>query len=179
MHTLILGMTESGKTCLAKMLASQLAQTKQVVIYDPILDPRWGKHPNIQKFDESEGFNCFLRSNRSSYVFLDEAGEFFENGHDLEYSWLGTRSRHWGHSVFFIAQRAMQIPKLIRAQCNHLYLFTSPVTDGKILAEEFNQPTLLECNRLPQLQCYSCSRYSKAQRLVVVPYKEVRKMNVD
>ncbi len=175
MHVLIVGMTESGKTTLAKILASKLHAAKhKVVVYDPVYDPDWKcteRFRDVSKFDE------YLQANREVFAFVDEGGEVFADGNDTTYSWWATRSRHYGHSFVFLAQRTIQIPKTMRDQCSRLHLFTSSVSDGKILAEEWNNPELIRCNQLPRMQFYSVSRYQSCELLQIRNFKDVSRVN--
>jgi energy-coupling factor transporter ATP-binding protein EcfA2 len=170
MHTLILGMTESGKSTLAKMLAQTLQKSgKTVVVLDPLSD-RWAaKHV----FDTPAELSEFMSKNRACHVFIDESGQVFDEGRNSEFAWIVTRSRHLGHSVYLIGQRAIQIPKTMRDQTSKLYLFTSSVSDGKILADEFNRPELARCASLPQFQFFEVSRFGKAEKRIVRPGKGV------
>lgn len=172
MHSMIIGMTESGKSTLGKILALQLLSNgKQVIVLDPIFDPEWKA---TYKTDDIDELVAYLKRVRSCYVFIDESGSYFNEGNDNSYSWLSTRSRHYGHSVTFLAQRAIQIPKTMRDQCSRLFLFTSSQSDGKIHSEEWNKPELEQCNKLKQLEFFHCDRYTVFQRMYVHNYKEVR-----
>jgi hypothetical protein len=164
---MILGMSESGKSVLAKCLVRRLRKAnRKVVIYDPLLQRDWGTEP----YDDSETVNAIMLEERKLHVFIDECGEVFRDyDSQREYAWWATRSRHYGHSVYFIAQRAVQIPRTMRDQCSRLYLFTSSATDGKIHADEWNSSLLESCNRIPQLCCYKVSRFSPPQKLRVIP----------
>ncbi len=171
MHSEIIGMTESGKTCLAMIIAKRLKSMKKtVVVLDPMHNPRWECDFRTSDADE---LNDFLEENRSCYVFVDECGKLFNNGNDLTHDWMATRSRHYGHSFHFIAQRAMQIPRTMRDQCNRLFLFTSSASDGAILADEWNKPEIRECNILPQYHFLRCSKFDDSERLVIVNHTEI------
>jgi len=171
MHSLIIGQTESGKSCFSKILANQYkAAGKKVAVLDPICDPDWRAD---FRTDSVELLKQYLNQNRSVYVFIDESGEVFNEGNDTSYSWLATRSRHYGHSVHFLAQRAIQIPKTMRDQCSRLFLFTSSKSDGKIHSEEWNKDELINCNTLPKLHFYMTDRFSEVKTLKIVDYKKV------
>ena len=171
MHSLIIGQTESGKSTLAKVFASKLTNSgKKVAVLDPLFDPDWKCN---YRTDDINEMTQYLKVNRSVYVFVDESGAYFNDGNDTTYSWLATRSRHYGHSVFFIAQRAIQIPKTMRDQCSRLYLFTSSRSDGKIHSEEWNKDVLETCNTLPKLKFFQCDRYNLCEVLTIKDYKEI------
>jgi hypothetical protein len=172
MHSLIIGMTESGKTTLAKLLAqSYIAKGHKVAVLDPVHDPDWGKKAFVT--NDVDELKAYLYSNRSVYVFVDESGAIFNEGNSLDNAWLATRSRHFGHSVHFLAQRAIQIPKTMRDQTSRLYLFTSSASDGKLHSEEWNQPELAKCNTLPRMHFYIADRFSAVRKAKIVDYKKV------
>lgn len=172
MHSLIIGMTESGKTCLALILAKQLrSKGKKVAVLDPLHNPDWDC--DFRTTDPVD-LQDYLASERSVYVFIDEGGKVFNNGNDLTFAEFATTSRHYGHSVHFMAQRAMQIPKTMRDQCSRLFLFTSSASDGIIHADEWNKDVLRQCNTLPRFHFWHVDRYHLQQRLEVVNYTELR-----
>lgn len=160
-HSLIFGMTESGKTTLAKQLAAQFkAQGVGVLVLDPINDPGW--QCDFRTADNEQFLQYFWNSRRCA-VFIDESGEAVGKYDSLMIK-TATRGRHWGHSLFYISQRGAQIAKTVRDQCRHLFLFTVSVADSKILANEFNQPELLEANKLLQGHYFHASRFGQLER---------------
>lgn len=171
MHSLIIGMTESGKTTLAKIIANQLSsQGKSVAVLDPVYDSAWPE--KAFKADNPADFSQYLREHRSVYAFVDESGSVFNEGNDNSYQWFATTSRHYGHSAVFIAQRAIQVPKTMRDQCSRLFLFTSSRSDGKIHADEWNKPSLEECNALPQFHFYKVDRYSTGESCILMAIRD-------
>lgn len=175
MHSLFLGMTECGKSCLAKSIVDQLVKAgKKVVVYDPMRSKDWSTQPEkVQLFDDMELFVEYLTKETNVFGFVDESGEAFDEGHERAYFWLATRSRHLGHSITFIAQRLVQIPRTMRDQCGQICLFTSSAKDGKEHAEEWNKKELESCNTLKQFEFFRCGRYTPLQRLKIVDFKKV------
>ena len=160
-HGLILGMVESGKTTLAKRIAANLkARGRGVIVLDPLTDPEW--KADLVFTDLMEFLDIAKRS-RSCFLFIDEAGVNCGQW-DTESLWLATQSRHWGHSAFFISQRAQQISKTIREQCRFLYLFACSRSDSKILADEWNRPELEQANTLNQGEYYYAPRFGDIKR---------------
>lgn len=76
-----------------------------------------------------------LKLNRDCDVFVDEGGETLQR--DDAYQFLATRSRHYGHRVFFIAQRATQLAPIIRKNCTGFYCFRQCGSDCKLLGDDF------------------------------------------
>ena len=174
MHSLIVGMTESGKSTLAKLLCKQLkAQGKTVAVLDPIYDPDWKVDFRCSTPEE---LSEYLENHRTAYVFVDECGQVFNDGNDTTYQWFATRSRHWGHSVIFLAQRGIQVPKTMRDQCSRLYLFTSSVDDGKLAAIEWNKPLLATCNTLPAFDFFMASKFGLCEQMRIVGFKDIQRV---
>lgn len=159
MHSIYLGQTESGKTAFARIMARGLCRSKNVSVFDPMF-ATWDADYQTARAKE---FDSHLLNSRSVFAFVDESGSVFGEGRDLTYAWWATRSRHWGHSVSFLGQRAQQIPRSMRDQASKIYLFTSSAEDGALLAVEWNQPIFRTCNTLPQLHFWAASRFTKAE----------------
>lgn len=155
-HSLILGQTESGKTTLAKQFAGFFRQqSRMVLVLDPMNDPNWPA--DFRTADPAKFMEVFF-ANKEAYVFIDESGKAIGK-YDTEMEQLATIGRHWGHSCFFLSQRGAQINTTVRAQCRHLFLFTSSSADCKVLANEFNAPELLQATALPQGSYYHKARF--------------------
>ena len=152
MHCLLLGMTESGKTSLAKQLIIAFqAKGIHCISLDPLGDPSFGA--DFVTADPGE-FARIWKSSRSCACFIDEAGTVGKfSGHIRE---AATKGRHWGHHFYFMSQKATQIEPLVRDQCGGLFLFRSGMQSRKTLAEEFDAPQLLE--PLEMLQYHHCTR---------------------
>ena len=143
-----------------------------MAVFDPVGSPSdWG---SAKVFDDPGKFNQYATQQTEHHLFIDEAGSLFDEGNDTQYNWIATRSRHWGHSVYFMAQRMVQIPKTVRDQCLKLYLFTSSSKDGTGHAEEWNQDILKQCNTLPRLHFYALGRYNPAVLYRVEKFKDIR-----
>jgi len=152
MHSLILGMTESGKTALAKKLVKEFkAKGIYCISLDPLSDPSWGCDFITNDPDK---FSQVWKSSRGCAVFIDEAGTVGKFSETINEA--ATKGRHWGHSFFFLSQRATQIEPLVRDQCGALFLFRSGLQSRKTLAEEFDAPQLLES--VEMLEFHHCTR---------------------
>jgi hypothetical protein len=160
-HVSILGMTESGKTSLAKRMAAQY-QTRgvKVIILDPLHDPGW---PADFRTADAARFLQTVKSSRSCAVFIDESGDFVGR-YDAEMTWLGTRARHYGHNCHFISQRAQLISTTVRNQCSYLACFNLSSSDGKLLADEWNRAELKNCNTLKKGEYYWCGRFGDIEK---------------
>lgn len=154
-HSLILGMTESGKTTLAKKVAAEYKrQGIGVLVLDPLCDPEWDA--DYQTSDPDEFLDTIWDS-RQCAVFIDEAGES-AGRYDKAMIQTATKGRHWGHNMHYLSQRGALISTTIRGQCSQLFLFLSGKNDGKIHAEEWAFDELKECTKLKRGEFMHCSR---------------------
>lgn len=160
-HSLIIGMTESGKTTLAKQLAKVLASRgESIIVLDPLNSPDWSA--GFQTADADKFLEVFW-ANRSCHAFIDEAGDVVGQYDDLMRR-TATKGRHWGHSCYYIAQRGQLLNTTVRAQCRHLFLFAMPLDDCKALAKDFNKPELLQANSLAQGEYFHVTRFGAVER---------------
>lgn len=144
MHVLILGITETGKTTLAFRLAQAYrAQGINVLVLDPDKRKDWGA---TFITDDQEEFLRIAKLNTSCALFIDESG-ITMGRYCGPMEWLATNSRKFGHKAHFIAQRASQLPPIVRTQCTTIFLFKQSLMDSKILAAEFVADDLKQsCN---------------------------------
>lgn len=155
-HTLILGMTESGKTALAKKLAEKYKEAGiNVIVLDPLTDPSW--NADYQTSDPDEFLQVFWQS-RKCAVFIDEAGES-AGRYDNAMIKTATKGRHWGHNVHYISQRGSMISPTIRGQCSKLFLFNTGLKDAKVHAEEWGKEELKNANQLKRGEFYHCDKF--------------------
>ena len=160
-HSLILGMTESGKTTLAKSLAKHYkANGVGVLVLDPMADPDW--ECDFKTADADEFLDTFWNS-RSCAVFIDEAGDAVGR-FDTVMQRTATKGRHWGHNCHYITQRGAQLATTVRDQCSHLFLFTSSLNDSKIHSNEWNQPEILEARNLAKGNYFHATRFGQLER---------------
>ena len=157
-HSMILGMTESGKTTLAKQLATgYMAAGVVVLLLDPLNDPEFPA--DYRTTDPTEFLDTFWAS-RSCAVFIDEAGDSVGKFDTLMQK-TATRGRHWGHNVHYITQRGTQLSKTVRDQCSNLFLFTTSLSDAKVHADEWNQQEIKAANSLKQGDYYHVTRFGQ------------------
>lgn len=160
-HSLILGMTESGKSTLGKGLSRiVMAKGFHSIVLDPMNDPSWPASFRTSRVDE------FLRvfwASRQCFAFIDEAGESVGRFDDLMIK-TATKGRHWGHSCFYLSQRGAQLSRTVRDQCSHLFLFTTALDDCKIHSNEWNKAELREAHTLPQGHYFHATRFGLLER---------------
>ena len=141
MHTLIAGVTESGKTTLARSIARELAKRKQnVIVLDPVgTKTKGGGWPeSAVVFEESTEFWKYIHRDDvgHSHVFIDEAGDEF-NLSKRENFWLLTRGRHYGLFVYLICQRPKMVAPSVRGQCSRGYMFRLAWEDANEMSRDF------------------------------------------
>ena len=162
-HVLIIGMTESGKTSLAKLL-NGMYRKKGVssIVLDPINDPGWEPGEECYVTRKQNEFLRVVKQSRSCNVFIDEAGESVGQ-YQTEMHWLGTRARHYGHSAHFICQRVIQVATTVRDQCSTLYLFNVSKKDSHILADDWNREELKAANTLGKGEFFIVRKFKPIQ----------------
>lgn len=161
MHSFINGVTASGKTHLAKSLAqTYLDADFGVLVLDPLNDPGW---PCSRKFTDRDAFIALARKATGCVLFVDEAGITIGQYPPVEVEWLATQARHWGHRVYFVCQRAVQVKRTIRDQCSELYLFNVGRKDAEEWSENFNDDALRAAHTLPQYTFVHKRRFAPAE----------------
>ncbi|AUR85723.1 P-loop containing nucleoside triphosphate hydrolase [Vibrio phage 1.080.O._10N.286.48.A4] len=169
-HSAIVGMTESGKSSLARKMAVELQKSGiQIIVFDPLGDPEWSNCLDLNNAFITDNENEFLNvywNSKNCAVFFDEAGDYATN-HNKPMIRTATKGRHWGHSNFYIAQRGNLLARTIRDQCANLFMFTSSKDDAKIYSTEFNDIELLNVPDLPQGTYYTCGRFIKAEKYIL------------
>lgn len=141
MHALICGVTQSGKTTLAHAMAHELANAGlRIIVYDPVgTETLRGKWPDnsVMFSDEQEFFEYLARDDvNNAHVFIDEAGDVF-TAQKRENLWLLTRGRHFGFSVYMIAQRPKMILPSARSMAGICYMFRLAADDQRELGRDF------------------------------------------
>jgi hypothetical protein len=157
-HSLIFGMTESGKTSLAKyeLIPRYQANNIKVLVLDPMNDPGWNADFQTDNVDE---FLKVYWASRQCAVFIDEAGESVGR-FDSAMITTATKGRHWGHKNHYLSQRGAMLSKTVRDQCSDIFLFTTSLDDCKVHANEWNAPELKEANSLAQLEYFHTGRFT-------------------
>jgi hypothetical protein len=146
-HSLIVGMTNTGKTTLAIKIAQESkARGWPIIVLDPTFDPRWDFADYTT--DNKNDFLYAYYNSRECRVFIDESVETASNS-DKEIITTATRGRHYGHQNFYIGQRAKMVARNIRTQCYQVFAFRQTPEESKLLYQDFGHEILLECSKLP------------------------------
>lgn len=141
MHSLICGVTQSGKTTLAHTLARAATDIGQnAIVFDPVgTRTAAGSWPNSAVIfeNEDEFFAYLMRPDvRHAHVFIDESADLF-NVSRRENLWLPTRGRHFGFFLYLICQRPKMIAPTVRNQCGQAYIFRLAHDDLKEIGKDY------------------------------------------
>lgn len=145
-HSIILGITESGKTTLGIMLAKAVKKAgNKVAVLTPLKYEfkRWQFADFIT--DDPEEFLQYAKKNTNYYLFVDE-GATSINKYDEAMNWLTTTARHFGHATTIIAHRYVQLNSTLRSQASKIYLFAVSLDDLKEIGTEWRQTELSHTN---------------------------------
>jgi hypothetical protein len=123
-HTGYYGITQSGKTTIARAVSRSLAKSKhQIVVYDPVgTMTHGGDWPeNAIVYDDREKFLRDVANMQHAQLFIDEADEIFSH-EQKENFWIMSRGRHRGLYTHLITQRPNRVHPTARSQCTRAYL---------------------------------------------------------
>jgi hypothetical protein len=146
MHTLICGVTESGKTTLAHKLADFDDRDKRrIIVFDPVLtETAFGEWPSrAEIFTDEQKFTRYLvkQAGADTCVYIDEGGDIFSHSQP-ENRWILTRGRHLGYSVTLICQRPKLVSPSVRHQTSRLFLFRLAESDLQAIAADYGHSKL-------------------------------------
>lgn len=144
-HSLICGITQSGKTTLARYIARYLVKKKQrVIVFDPTADTKTlgGDWNTTEVFTDPGEFLEFVEDPKNitpdnpAHIFIDESDEIFSHS-QIENRWILKKGRHYGMAVYLITQRPNLIMPTARNQCTTCYMFRLTVTDSKLVLADY------------------------------------------
>ncbi len=95
-------------------------------------------------------------ANSKCLLIVDEAGDAIgraARSDQAHRTTLATRSRHRGHSVVFIAQRAAMISPTVQRQCQHAWIFRQHIDDLRSLAKLLTNNAVLKAADLARGSC--------------------------
>ena len=153
-RVLIIGVSESGKTELAK----RLIKGAQIPVF--IRDPVGASWPREDaRFETSDELRMLLdkQNKRPCIVVVDEAADFFSVG-QRENHWIFTRGRHDAMLPIAIGQRIKMMAPNVREQATDLYVFESSIEACAILAEAYNMEELNNACDLKQGEFFHVRR---------------------
>lgn len=148
MHSAFVGMSRSGKTTLAQIVAAGLVKRgRRVGVFDPLLDPRWKATGAEVTADPFELLHT-CKTSIGGHWFWEEWGPYLKNHPAAEvrkllpaFAWLGTSSRQLGHTQWFIAHSWQDLLH-VRGQLDSVYAFAQGNKSAALMAEDFARPEL-------------------------------------
>lgn len=161
-HNLIVGMTGSGKTTLLKKEIIPRFKTAGIksAVLDPIGDPSF--KADYQTKSSSE-FLKFAYREKGYILIVDESGQAIGKYNAAMHS-LATTVRHKGNFSFFAVHSVTGLPPIVRGQCANIFLFSCSRGNFKIIADEWDQPTLLDLPKLDAGEFYFVPKFGKIVR---------------
>jgi len=142
-HTLILGMSQSGKSTLAKIMACEsIKRGRTVVVLDPIYDAEWSRIGCVV-FYSTEKFNRYIKDpdNREMTVIVDEVGLAIARNKAMNH--ITTSARHRGHVTIVIGHERTDLSPVMRNNCGTLCLFVLSRESREMLAREWDCDAIL------------------------------------
>lgn len=169
MHTLVVGITGSGKSRLAKehIIPGWHRRGYAVLVLDPLAQPWPGAY---RQTDDPMRFLDWMQRGERCIGIVDECSTSLRGDANLERQtrWLATQSRNRGHKVYFLGQRVLQMQPDVRNNCSEAFVFMQTPADARWFAEQWNLPAIeADAPRLPLGVCLRCSPFSDVTRLRV------------
>lgn len=142
MHSAYYGVSMSGKTTLARLLARQLAEKGHAgAVYDPTLTGTLGGGwpQNWPVFTDPDDFLDFIESDKCKgpiHLFIDEADELF--AHEMKWNnWIAKKGRHFGYFLHVLSQRPKMIAPTVRSQLHRCYMFRLACEDANEIGRDY------------------------------------------
>ncbi len=140
-HTLYTGVTQSGKTTMARLIARQALKAKRrVIVYDPLGTPtaggEWGEKAEI--YEDMEAFLsvAYDPETVNATLFIDEAHHIFNHA-DKSHLWLLTQGRHYGMELHLITQRPTKVHPDARTNCGRCFMFRLAHDDSRAIGLDY------------------------------------------
>ena len=139
-HGAIFGITQSGKSFLAKRMIQGLnSKGKRCVVYDPFLT-RWDGAKEVT--DDWQRLIALVSHVPSLRVFIDEIGQLpKDRWEDLRT--LYSCARHAQHYITVIGQRGEQVPPIVRENADYIWLFRQGERGARFWADAKGDESLM------------------------------------
>lgn len=161
-HNLMIGMTGCGKTTLLKkhIIPRFKAAGIKSAVLDPLGDPSF--NADYQTKSSSE-FLKFAYREKGYILIIDESGQAIGK-YNAPMNALATNVRHKGNFSFFATHSVTSLPPIVRGQCANVYLFQCSRKNFELVADDFDQPTILKLPKLDVGEFYFVPRFGKVVR---------------
>lgn len=140
-HSLYTGVTQSGKTTLARAAAREFCGLKnRVIVYDPLgtatAGGDWGEtaevHDDIDTFLDV----VYHADTTNAKLFIDEAHHVFAHA-DKSHLWMLTQGRHYGLEAHLITQRPTKVHPDARTNCGRCFMFRLAHDDARAIGLDY------------------------------------------
>lgn len=140
-HTLYTGVTQSGKTTLARSVARELSKAKnRVIVYDPMgtetAGGEWGETAEVHDTLETFLDVAYAPETVNAHLFIDEAHHVFAHS-DKSHLWLLTQGRHYHLTLHIITQRPTKVHPDARTNCGHCFMFRLAQDDARSIGNDY------------------------------------------
>ena len=143
MHSLVVGITGSGKSRLAKqiIIPGWCRRGYAVLVLDPIGQPWPGAH---WVTDDPMTFLDKAKASEKCVLIVDECSTALRGDAKTERAtrWLATQSRNRGHIAYFLGQRVLQMQPDIRDNCGAAFVFQQNPDNAGWFNDQWNLPTV-------------------------------------
>lgn len=165
-HTLIVGMTGSGKSSLAKIMAQKAKAAGALILcLDPKNDP--GFCADFSTTDPAKFQREVTRAaGEKTLVIVDESADTIGNYAGVMCR-IATMNRELAHRAIFITQRGAALDKNIVLNCGNVFVFRSSGRDCKTL-----------CDDLGKKQVYEALEFDRGEYLYIPAYGQVRRGSI-
>lgn len=154
-HTLIVGVTESGKSTYAKLVCEGLkSRGFPTAVLNPYGDPTWKADFQTANADE---LLEYCRQPFKKAVFLEEADCLAK---EPRFNWFTCAGRHAGCQIWVVAQRLQMLSPALRNNCTESVVFCSETVDTQILANRYREPLLAKVGRFRKGQFFILSQFA-------------------
>lgn len=140
-HALYTGVTQSGKTTLARAMSRQICLAKgRVIVYDPLgtdtAGGGWGESAQVVEDDDDFLDVVYSQDVHNAHIFVDEAHNIFSHS-DKTHLWLLTQGRHYGLRMHLITQRPTKVHPDARTNCGRGYVFRLAYDDMRAIGLDY------------------------------------------
>jgi DNA helicase HerA-like ATPase len=139
-HTLYTGVTQSGKTTLARTIERELFSSgHRTIVYDPLgTSTAGGDWASDEVYDNLDEFIDIIYhpDTVDAHVFIDEAHNLL--GHaDKTHYWLLTEGRHHYLTLHLMTQRPNKLHPDVRTNCGQCMMFRLSSNDASLIGADF------------------------------------------
>lgn len=158
-HIGVFGQTGTGKTTLVNAYCNQYKRNGINVV---VLDPNFDINPYDFRTDKFDDFINVVKNSQQCLIVVDESGDNLRWGDD-RVSWLGKKSRHWGHRLLLSSQRPVDITTQVRSQLGVIHAFYLLEKDAKAVNEVSSIPWR-NIVALSRYEFYTYRRFKKLKK---------------